>query len=230
MQYKWVLFDADETLFHFDAFQGLQLMFSRFDVDFTRQDFMQYQTVNQPLWVDYQDGKLTAKELQNIRFESWAQKLAVSTQRLNSDFLKAMAEICQLLPGAQELIDSLSGRVNMGIITNGFTELQTIRLEKVGLAQHFSPLVISEEVGMAKPDIGIFNHALSMMGHPAKESVLMVGDNPHSDILGGLNAGIHTCWLNSHGAEKPHDIEPHYQVSSLCELRLLLTDKTINPS
>ncbi|MGS0725448.1 pyrimidine 5'-nucleotidase, partial [Shewanella sp. 0m-11] len=60
MQYKWVLFDADETLFHFDAFQGLQLMFSRFDVDFTRQDFLQYQTVNQPLWVDYQDGKLTA--------------------------------------------------------------------------------------------------------------------------------------------------------------------------
>ncbi|MCG9729382.1 pyrimidine 5'-nucleotidase [Shewanella sp. Isolate13] len=223
MQYKWVLFDADETLFHFDAFQGLQLMFSRFDVDFTHQDFLHYQKVNQPLWVDYQDGKLTASELQNIRFESWAEKLAVSTQRLNSDFLNAMAEICQLLPGAQELIDSLTGRVNMGIITNGFTQLQTVRLEKVGLANRFSPLVISEEVGVAKPDIGIFNHAFEMMGHPEKESVLMVGDNPHSDILGGLNAGIHTCWLNSHGAEKPQDIDPHYQVSSLCELRTLLT-------
>ncbi|WP_299806127.1 pyrimidine 5'-nucleotidase [uncultured Shewanella sp.] len=227
MQYKWVLFDADETLFHFDAFQGLKLMFSRFDVEFTRQDFLHYQTVNQPLWVDYQDGRLTASELQNIRFESWAQKLAVSTQRLNSDFLTAMAEICQLLPGAQELIDALTGRVNMGIITNGFTQLQTVRLEKVGLANRFSPLVISEEVGVAKPDIGIFNHAFEMMGHPHKESVLMVGDNPHSDILGGLNAGIHTCWLNSHGAEKPHDIDPHYQVSSLCELRLLLSDKMI---
>ncbi|MCL1145819.1 pyrimidine 5'-nucleotidase [Shewanella marinintestina] len=223
MQYKWVLFDADETLFHFDAFQGLQLMFSRFDVDFTRQDFAHYQTVNKPLWVDYQDGKLTAKQLQNIRFEEWAKKLTVSTQQLNSSFLAAMAEICQLLPGAQELIDALTGRVNMGIITNGFTELQTVRLEKVGLANCFSPLVISEEVGLAKPDVGIFNHALSLMGDPDKESVLMVGDNPHSDILGGINAGIHTCWLNSDGSEQPAGINPNYHVSSLCELRELLT-------
>lgn len=222
MQYKWVLFDADETLFHFDAFQGLQLMFSRFDVDFTRQDFAHYQTVNQPLWVDYQDGKLTAQELQNIRFTEWADKLTVSTQTLNSGFLSAMADICQLLPGAQELIDSLTGRVNMGIITNGFTELQNVRLQKVGLANRFSPLVISEEVGIAKPDVAIFNHALSMMGDPERSSVLMVGDNPHSDILGGINAGIHTCWLNSHGAEKPHDITPDYQVTSLCELRQIL--------
>ncbi|MGS0825465.1 pyrimidine 5'-nucleotidase [Shewanella sp. 0m-8] len=227
MQYKWVLFDADETLFHFDAFQGLQLMFSRFDVDFTRQDFLQYQTVNQPLWVDYQDGKLTAQELQNIRFESWADKLTVSTQRLNNDFLAAMADICQLLPGAQALIDSLTGRVNMGIITNGFTQLQTIRLEKVGLADRFSPLVISEEVGVAKPDVGIFNHALQLMGNPDKDSVLMVGDNPHSDILGGINAGLHTCWLNSNGAEKPDGINPHYQVGSLCELRQILATKLV---
>ncbi|MCL1137078.1 pyrimidine 5'-nucleotidase [Shewanella pneumatophori] len=225
MQYKWVLFDADETLFHFDAFQGLQLMFSRFDVDFSRQDFAHYQKVNQPLWVDYQDGKLTAQELQNIRFTEWAQKLTVSTQELNSSFLSAMADICQLLPGAQELIDSLTGRVNMGIITNGFTELQSVRLQKVGLVDRFSPLVISEEVGIAKPDVGIFNHALSLMGNPDKSSVLMVGDNPHSDILGGINAGIHTCWLNSNGAEKPHDINPHYQVSTLCELREILSCK-----
>ncbi|MCK8045584.1 pyrimidine 5'-nucleotidase [Shewanella sp. 1CM18E] len=225
MQYKWVLFDADETLFHFDAFQGLQLMFSRFDVDFSRQDFAHYQKVNQPLWVDYQDGKLTAQELQNIRFTEWAQKLTVSTQELNSGFLSAMADTCQLLPGAQELIDSLTGRVNMGIITNGFTELQSVRLQKVGLVDRFSPLVISEEVGIAKPDVGIFNHALSLMGNPDKSSVLMVGDNPHSDILGGINAGIHTCWLNSNGAEKPHGINPHYQVSTLCELREILSCK-----
>ncbi|GIU49831.1 dUMP phosphatase [Shewanella sairae] len=223
MQYKWVLFDADETLFHFDAFQGLQLMFSRFDVDFSRQDFAHYQKVNQPLWVDYQDGKLTASELQNIRFEEWSQKLTVSTQELNSGFLSAMADICQLLSGAQELIDALTGRVNMGIITNGFTELQNVRLQKVGLSNRFSPLVISEEVGLAKPDVGIFNHALNLMGNPDKASVLMVGDNPHSDILGGINAGIHTCWLNSQGDEQPQGIKPNYQVSTLCELRQILT-------
>lgn len=222
MKYQWILFDADDTLFHFDAYQGLQLMFSRFDVDFTGQDYAEYQTINKPLWVDYQDGRITADQLKNIRFEAWANKLNVSTQDLNTEFLSAMADICSLLPGAKELIDSLSGKVKMGIITNGFTELQTIRLERTGLKDAFSALIISEQVGVAKPDIEIFDHAFAHIGHPPKEQILMVGDNPHSDILGGLNAGIQTCWLNAHNAPQPEHIQPHYQVRSLSELQALL--------
>jgi len=163
MKYQWILFDADETLFHFDAFKGLELMFSRFGVDFSRDDFSHYQKVNLPLWVDYQDGRITATQLQNKRFESWANKLKVTTQTLNSAFMTAMADICSLLPGAKSLITALTGKVNMGIITNGFTELQRVRLEKTGLKDVFSPLVISEQVGIAKPDVAIFEHALSHM-------------------------------------------------------------------
>ncbi|MFT5162590.1 MAG: 5'-nucleotidase [Alteromonadaceae bacterium] len=222
MQYQWILFDADETLFHFDAYQGLKLMFSRFDVDFSALDYEQYQAINQPLWVGYQDGKMTAGQLQHTRFVLWAQKLAVSTQTLNSGFLAAMGDICTLLPGAQALIDALTPKVKMGIITNGFTELQSVRLARTGLQDTFFPLVISEQVGVAKPHVGIFEHAFSHMGHPPKEQILMVGDNPHSDIQGGLNAGIHTCWLNSNNQPKPDGIEPHYEVSSLAQLQKLL--------
>ncbi|MBL1417541.1 MAG: pyrimidine 5'-nucleotidase [Moritella sp.] len=222
MKYQWILFDADETLFHFDAFKGLQLMFSRFDVDFSRDDFSHYQTVNLPLWVDYQDGKITATQLQNRRFQFWADKLAVTTQTLNSAFMTAMADICCLLPGAKELISALTGKVNMGIITNGFTELQRVRLEKTGLKDVFAPLVISEQVGIAKPDIGIFEHALTHMGDIQREQVLMVGDNPHSDILGGMNAGFDTCWLNSENSALPDGIKPSYQVTSLTQLQSLL--------
>ena len=222
MKYQWILFDADETLFHFDAFKGLQLMFSRFDVDFSRDDFSHYQTVNLPLWVDYQDGKITATQLQHRRFQSWADKLKVTTQTLNSAFMTAMADICCLLPGAQELISALTGKVNMGIITNGFTELQRVRLEKTGLKNVFSPVIISEQVGIAKPDVGIFEHALAYMGDLKREQVLMVGDNPHSDILGGMNAGFDTCWLNSENSALPEGIKPSYQVTSLTQLQSLL--------
>ncbi len=222
MKYQWILFDADETLFHFDAYKGLQLMFSRFDVDFSRDDFSHYQTVNLPLWVDYQDGRITATQLQNKRFQLWADKLKVTTQTLNSAFMMAMADICSLLPGAQALISALTGKVNMGIITNGFTELQHVRLEKTGLKDVFAPLVISEQVGIAKPDIGIFEYALSHMGDTPREKVLMVGDNPHSDILGGMNAGFDTCWLNSENAVLPDGIKPSYQVTSLIQLQSLL--------
>jgi len=218
MKYKWVLFDADETLFHFDAYQGLKLMFSRFNVDFTLDDFEIYQKVNKPLWVDYQNGNITAKHLQTERFTAWSQKLKVSTETLNSGFLDAMAEICKPLDGAKELIEFLSSKVKMGIITNGFTQLQTVRLEKTGFKDVFSTLVISEQVGIAKPDIGIFQHAFNTMDNPSKDEILMVGDNPHSDIQGGINASIDTCWLNVDKQEAPEGIKPTHEVHSLWQL------------
>jgi len=226
-KYRWILFDADETLFHFDAFAGLKLMFSRFDVEFNAEDFATYQQVNKPLWVEYQKGLISAAHLQQTRFHSWASKLAVTPQQLNSQFLTAMADICLPLPGARELIDSLSGRVNLGIITNGFTELQSVRLSRTGFQDAFNPVVISEQLGKAKPDVAIFDYALSLMGAPQKQHVLMVGDNLHSDILGGINAGIDTCWINHHNEPVIDDISPSYQVRNLTELHQLLIPRMV---
>lgn len=222
MTYSWVLFDADDTLFHFDAFAGLKMMFSRFLVDFSASDYKRYQAVNKPLWVAYQSGRISARELQTIRFEVWAERLNVSTERLNAAFLAAMADIAELLPGAAELIAALSGHCRMGIITNGFTDLQRARLERTGLNEVFDPVVISEQVGVAKPDRRIFDHALAWLGDPPRDRVLMVGDNPHSDILGGINAGIRTCWVNVHRHSRPKGIEPDHEVASLDDLRTLL--------
>lgn len=219
MHYQWILFDADETLFHFDALQGLQLMFSRHKYQFSSDEYVHYQSLNLPLWQQYQQGEISARELQINRFAPWAEKLNQNAAVLNSAYMQAMADICTPLPGAVELIDSLKGRVKMGIITNGFTELQQIRLERTGFADVFSPLVISEQVGVAKPAVGIFNHAFALMGHPPKQHILMVGDNPHADIQGGINAGIDTCWLNRHGAERPAGVTPHKEVNSLAQLQ-----------
>ncbi|MEG2954344.1 MAG: pyrimidine 5'-nucleotidase, partial [Hafnia sp.] len=152
----------------------------------------------------------------------WSQRLGVTANHINEAFLQAMADICDVLPGARELINALSGKANLGIITNGFTQLQTIRLERTGMKDAFSTLVISEQVGIAKPDVGIFEYAFSLMNNPPKERILMVGDNPHSDILGGINAGIDTCWVNSAGSDLPEGISPSYQVSSLSELQKIL--------
>ncbi|MBM7456816.1 FMN phosphatase YigB (HAD superfamily) [Oceanisphaera litoralis] len=100
--------------------------------------------------------------------------------------------------------------------------MQHTRLKRAGWQDSFSTLVISEQVGVAQPDTGIFEHAFEQMGHPPKEQILMVGDNLHSDILGGLNAGIHTCWLNSNDSAAPEGIRPHFEVSSLNQLHQLL--------
>ncbi len=121
MKYDWILFDADETLFSFDAFKGLVLMFSRHGVAFDKTDFIEYEKINRPLWVQYQNGEISAAELQQTRFRPWAKKLNTTEQQLNDDFMNAMADICKPLPGAKSLLDSLKGKAKLGIITNGFT-------------------------------------------------------------------------------------------------------------
>ena len=217
--WDWILFDADETLFHFDSFAGLQRLFQHYDVAFSRDDYAEYEAVNQPLWVEYQNGDITALQLQHRRFQHWADRLNVTPGELNDGFLNAMAEICLPLDGAPELLNALKGNVKMGIITNGFTSLQQVRLERTGLLEHFDIVVISEQVGYAKPHPAIFDHALEQMGHPQRERVLMVGDNPASDILGGINAGMATCWLNRNNRDLPEGIQPTGQVTSLRELQ-----------
>lgn len=220
--YEWILFDADETLFHFDAFTGLKKVFADFDITFTTQDYYQYQAVNQGLWTQYQQGKISAAELQCQRFSAWGERLNTPALDLDLAFQRAMIDICTPIAGARELLSSLSGKVKLGIITNGFTAMQAARLEATGLAEHFHALVISEEVGVAKPHPDIFDHAIELMGRPAASKVLMVGDNLHTDIIGGLNAGMHTCWFNRSCATKPRDITPHYEVESHKALQDLL--------
>ncbi|BCG07958.1 MULTISPECIES: pyrimidine 5'-nucleotidase [Buttiauxella] len=222
MNWDWILFDADETLFTFDAFGGLQRMFLDYSVTFTAEDFQDYQAVNKPLWVDYQNGAISALHLQHQRFQGWSERLSVPAGDLNAAFLNAMAEICVPLPGAVSLLNALKDKVKIGIITNGFTALQQIRLERTGLRDYFDLLVISEQVGVAKPDRKIFDYTFEQMGHPPRDRVLMVGDTAESDILGGMNAGIATCWLNAHARSLPEGIRPTWEVASLSELERLL--------
>lgn len=223
-RYAWLLFDADDTLFHFDAFSGLKLMFAQYCIDFSEDHYNEYQTLNKQLWVEYQNAQISAQQLQQRRFQTWADKLSVEASELQNAYMRAMAEVCQPTPGAKELLQFIHGKVKLGIITNGFIALQEARLERSGLKKYFDLLVISEQVGAAKPHPDIFEHAFIKMNHPKREQVLMVGDNPDSDILGGLNAGIHTCWLNTTNRLAPEGITPHYQVTSLIELANLLSE------
>lgn len=222
-EWDCILFDADDTLFHFDAFAGLQRLFAAYDVQFSAQDYAGYQAINKPLWVDYQNGTITAAQLQTQRFMGWARKLGVTPDALNSGFLDAMAEICVPLPGAVELLQTLHNRLPLAIITNGFTALQQVRLERTGLRHYFSALVISEQIGVPKPDPAIFDYALAELGNPSRQRVLMVGDTPESDILGGINAGLKTCWLDHGTRELPASLRPDHRVRSLAELQGWLT-------
>ncbi len=223
--YDWVLFDADETLFHFDAYAGLSLMFSQMNLSFSEEDFTQYQERNLALWKQYEAHEVTARELAERRFDAWTGASGKTGAELNQLFLEAMAEICRPLDQAVDLIQTLkqSGFVKLGLISNGFIQLQKVRLEKTGLLDCFEFFMTSEEAGIAKPHRKIFENAFARMGNFNPSKVLMVGDNYHSDIKGGIGAGIDTCWFNLHGKSLPESASPPtHQVRTLSEIKKLV--------
>ncbi|MFP8967730.1 pyrimidine 5'-nucleotidase [Pokkaliibacter sp. CJK22405] len=231
MSYQWVIFDADDTLFHFDAFAGLQMTLATHGKDFNREDYAQYQAINTPLWQQYQQGEITAEDVKIRRFIPLAEELGISPRQLNQQFLASMAEVCHPLEGVRELLERLQGKVGLGIITNGLVDLQTARLARNAMSHFFEVLVVSEAVGVAKPDPKIFRHTelevqkIKPNQSLTPEQFLMVGDNPASDILGGQRAGWHTCWLNAAKTPAPDGILPNYTVSNHFELKRLLEEK-----
>jgi len=222
MKYQWILFDADETLFHFDDKAGLQHMFQQYDVAFSEEDYLAYKYINNQVWIDYQNGDTTADILKTKRFLSWSERLSISPLQLNSEFLKSMVQICKPLAGVETLLQEFSSHVKMAIVTNGFSELQKARLDRSGLSEYISAVITSEHVGVAKPDSKIFHYTLEQIDHQDKASVLMVGDNVHSDILGANKVGIDSCWLNRKGEVAPNHIKPTYQIKEISELSPIL--------
>ncbi len=236
-RYDWILFDADDTLFSFDSFVGLKSMFESYKYEFSKDNFNEYQLLNKALWVELQKGNITQMELLHRRFEPWASKLnasrkaldkwapEVSAKELNNAFLDSMALTSAPLEGTLNLLKAIKGKAKLGIITNGFTRVQQARLRHLGLTEYFEILVISEQVGVAKPNSGIFDCAFSQMGNPHRSRILMVGDTLESDIQGGINSGIDTCWINIHKKPTPESMTPTYEVFSLQELEVLLVGK-----
>lgn len=223
MRYEWVLFDADETLFSFNSYLGLKSMLIRYGIDFTPADYEAFQAINKPLWVAYQNNEITAKDIQLRRFAKLADQTGEDPLKLNQELMAEMALVSLPLEGVMQMLNTLYGKVRMGIITNGFTELQQKRLENTKTLPFFDVVVVSEQIGAAKPDRQVFEYAFSLMDTFDKTKVLMVGDTLASDILGGNNAGIDTCWFNPSDQENTTAIRPTYEIHSMDKLIDIVT-------
>ncbi|AHG74016.1 HAD superfamily haloacid dehalogenase hydrolase [Mannheimia sp. USDA-ARS-USMARC-1261] len=218
MKYQWVLFDADETLFSFNSYFGLKAMLARYQIDFSEQDYQDFQAINKPLWVAYQNNEITAQDIQTRRFAKLSEQTGVEPFRLNQELMAEMALISQPLAGVIETLNALYGKVKMGIITNGFTELQQKRLDNTQTSHFFDIVVISEQIGAAKPDRQVFDYAFALMDEFDRTKVLMVGDTLASDILGGNNSGIDTCWLNTLNLKNETNIKPTYEINTINQI------------
>jgi 2-haloacid dehalogenase len=124
--------------------------------------------------------------------------------------------------GAEELLKNLSGKYRLFLVSNGTACVQKGRLESARISPYFEKIFISEELGADKPDPRYFEACFRQMEPFDRNRCIIVGDSLTSDILGGMNAGITSCWFNLRGREAREDIVPDYQITHLDELPALL--------
>lgn len=228
MRYRWILFDADGTLFDYDRAEeaALEALWTAAGLA-PRDDLLAvYRQINGELWKSFEQGGVTSDEIKEERFRRLAAELDIEAeaQGLSDSYLDSLSRQTQLLDGAEDVLAAIDRNHRLAMITNGLAEVQRPRLRRSPIGHHFEVVVISEEVGYAKPDARIFHHALAMMGGPPKEDVLMVGDNLLADIGGARSFGLATCWLNLGGRATRDGVEPTFEIHQLSQLRQLLEE------
>ena len=229
MRVEVILFDADGTLFDFQRAErhALAQTMARFDLEYDAERHPAlYTAINRDVWRQLEQGTLTAAALKVERFRRFLAgcEVTCSAEAFSGEYLRRLAAASHLLDGAEALLAALRPRFRLALVTNGLAEVQRPRLARSPIGPLFNAVVVSEELGVAKPDARIFEHALRQLQHDDRETVLMVGDSLESDIQGGLNAGLRTCWFNPSGADNNTGIEPTFEVARLSELRDRLAD------
>lgn len=195
-----VFFDLDRTLWDFEknSENALHLLFQDLGLYEHIPDFQDFHTTykskNAELWKLYGKGELSKEELRYLRFEITLEAFGIRDRKIIDEISDGYVEISPrqtiLHTGALETLESLKKEnYKMHIITNGFKEVQFIKLENSGLAPYFETVVCSEDVGKNKPAPEIFYHALNRSGAKNHHS-LMIGDDPEVDVVGALNAGM----------------------------------------
>lgn len=226
MKYKWLLFDADGTLFDYDKAEGAALKntFEEFGLGYEARYAGAYRRINGEIWLDFENGRISQQRLRTRRFELLFEAIQIDCDPggFSTRYLANLALGTDLIEGAEDTIKSLYGRVGLLLITNGLADVQRPRFARSTVGWYFSDVVISEEVGASKPGTQIFEIAFGKMGFPRKEKVLIVGDSLTSDIKGGNNYGIDTCWFNPERRPRDPGVQIRYEIGELRELLRLV--------
>ncbi len=226
-----LLFDFDDTLISYDASEtyGLQKALEVHGIPAEPRLFDIYREENRKLWRLIESGEITSDELRVRRFEKLIEKGGITPDVaagvFSETYLKFFSESKQLEDGARELLEYLHGhpQFKKAIITNGFKDTQRKRLGATEVEHYFDHIFISDELGAKKPDPLIFDRVMEHLGHPAPHSVLIIGDNLISDIMGGKQYGLKTCWYNPKRLDAGEYSEfIDFQIQHLNELPKLL--------
>ena len=229
-RYKNLFIDLDDTIYDFSAASKESFMetyellhYERFFKSFEH-FYSIYEPYNLELWRIYGEGKITKDELNKRRYSHPLEAVGIHDQELADRFCReALSRIPtknKLIPGAIELLEYLRPKYNLYILSNGFKELQSHKMRTAGIDKYFDALILSEDIGVNKPNRELYEYALEKTGSKLEESI-MIGDMFDTDIVGAANIGMEQIYFNPKGKENA-TFTPTYMVNDLLKIKEIL--------
>ena len=239
MRYKYLLWDIDGTILDFLAAEknAIRTLFDKFGLGPCSEEMIAtYSGINVRYWKMLERGLIKKQDMLVERFREFFSLVNVDVamaEEFNENYQIALGDTICFMENAKELLIQLKAAGFIQIaVTNGTARAQSKKLKRSGLDQIFDRVFISEEVGAEKPDVKFFERVFSECGIHRRSQVLIIGDSLTSDMQGGINAGIATCWYHPvrPGKERDRDETSHedqenapeisvtYEVSSLSEI------------
>lgn len=222
MKYDFILMDADETLLDFrrserEAFCRTLL---KYGLTPDEKVFQIYHGINHRLWEAFERNEITKQNILDRRFRETFRALGIQGEfpGLEEYYQTALSEGSYRIEGAGEVCSRLSGRYQLYLVTNGVASTQRRRMKESGLQKYFRAMYISEEVGFQKPQKEFFDHVFAGIPDFERSRALIVGDSLTSDIAGGRNAGIASCWFCRGGNPADGAGKADYVIQDLREL------------
>ena len=224
MNYPFLLFDADDTLFDFPkaSARAFAVMCAKHSISNTPETYQIYHDINKVLWAAFDRGEVTKEYLTLERYVRFLKALGISDQdpaQCNRDYLTALGESVFPLPHAEEVCRELALRGHqLYIVTNAVASVQRNRLDRSGFSRWFQGAFISEEAGASKPNKAYFDYVRTLLPEITPYNTLVIGDSLTTDIKGANNAGLPCCWYNPTQKERPADLHIDYEIRDLREL------------
>ncbi|MCH5151107.1 MAG: YjjG family noncanonical pyrimidine nucleotidase [Clostridiales bacterium] len=223
MKYEILLFDADNTILDFDKSeeQALRRAFCDMGLEFNQNVLAVYRKNNIFQWELFELGKLTKPQVLVDRFVETFKELNLPLDKVDSvgnlyeEYLKLGFFV---VPHAVEVLEQLQANCKLYVVSNGVAEIQNSRMKGSGLEQYFIARFVSEDVGYPKPQIEYFDYCFKHIDGFDKSKTLIIGDSLTSDIQGGVNAGIDTCWFNPKRLKNTKKLTPCYEITDLRQL------------
>ncbi|MFL0086462.1 YjjG family noncanonical pyrimidine nucleotidase [Tenacibaculum maritimum] len=226
MSIQHIFFDLDHTLWDFERNSELafQRIFEERKIPVSITDFLKiYKPINFKYWKLYREEKVSKEVLRYNRLKETFEELtySISTEliiAISEDYINFLSDYNHLFEGTIEILDYLKEKYELHIITNGFKEVQHLKMEKSGIKKYFTHIITAESIGVKKPDPKIFAYAMKLAKATPKNSV-MIGDSYEADVIGGLDMGMSVIYCN---LEKKENIKGISTIQSLIELKQYL--------